>query len=338
MYKVTLAMPVYNVEKYVEQALLSALAQTFESIEFLIVDDKGTDKSMDIVNRIIASHPRGKDVRIIDHGVNQKLGAARNSAIREAKGEYLYFMDSDDMITEDCIELLYNKMQEFPADYVIGSLTLMQNETTLEKNIYNNLLLRNQEDIYLYQKNNNNPIPIITCNKLYNIHFLRNNKIFCIPYHLTEDVFFSFLVFFHAKSILLIENITYYYYRNNYSITGSAIHQQGVNENIAKEYSEIISSIKNFLKENQHKYKKFISHRFLFWFSMRCSMAVLNSKIIPQRDKKRYVMSYYNLYGLPLSAVPFYQKMPTVLYFLSMINPFFSYLFVIFLRKVNRVK
>lgn len=89
-YKVTLAMPVYNVEKYVERALLSALNQTFDSIEFLIVDDKGTDRSMEIVSEIVSTHPRGKDVRIIDHVVNQGTGATKNSAIREAKGEYLF--------------------------------------------------------------------------------------------------------------------------------------------------------------------------------------------------------------------------------------------------------
>lgn len=102
-YKVTLAMPVYNVEKYVERALLSALNQTFDSIEFLIVDDKGTDRSMEIVSEIVSTHPRGKDVRIIDHVVNQGTGATKNSAIREAKGEYLFFMDSDDCLSRDCI-------------------------------------------------------------------------------------------------------------------------------------------------------------------------------------------------------------------------------------------
>ena len=72
-YKVTLAMPVYNVEKYVERALLSALNQTFDSIEFLIVDDKGTDRSIEIVSEIVSTHPRGKDVRIIEHVVLEQL-------------------------------------------------------------------------------------------------------------------------------------------------------------------------------------------------------------------------------------------------------------------------
>ena len=84
-YKVTLAMPVYNVEKYVERALLSALNQTFDSIEFLIVDDKGTDRSMEIVSEIVSTHPRGKDVRIIDHVVNQGTGATKIPQLEKRK-------------------------------------------------------------------------------------------------------------------------------------------------------------------------------------------------------------------------------------------------------------
>ena len=121
MYKVTLSMPIYNVAPYVERALLSALNQTFESIEFLLVDDRGTDNSMDIVRRIIKDHPRGKDVRIIEHPHNIGLGATRNTAIDNAQGEYLFFMDSDDEITPDCIQVLYDKMMEEKVDFVVGS-------------------------------------------------------------------------------------------------------------------------------------------------------------------------------------------------------------------------
>ena len=65
MYKVSLAIPIYNVSLFVERALLSVLNQTYDNIEYLIVDDKGQDDSMDIVHRIIKDHPRGKDIRII---------------------------------------------------------------------------------------------------------------------------------------------------------------------------------------------------------------------------------------------------------------------------------
>ena len=118
---ITLSMPVYNVEKYVERALLSALNQTYENIEFIIADDRGTDTSMDIVRRIVSSHPRGKQVRIIEHERNIGLGAGRNTAIEHATGKYLFFMDSDDELSPDCIDRLYAKMQEENVDFVEGS-------------------------------------------------------------------------------------------------------------------------------------------------------------------------------------------------------------------------
>jgi glycosyltransferase involved in cell wall biosynthesis len=95
MDKITLAMPVYNVEKHIEQALLSAFNQTYDNIEFLIVDDRGADNSMKIVNDIILEHSRGKDVRIIAHPQNIGTGATKNTAIKNATGKYIFFMDSD---------------------------------------------------------------------------------------------------------------------------------------------------------------------------------------------------------------------------------------------------
>lgn len=85
-YEVTLSIPVYNVEKYIHTALFSALNQNFESIEFLIVDDKGTDRSMELVNEIVSTHLRKNDIRIIDNLVNKGLSECRNIAVRERRG------------------------------------------------------------------------------------------------------------------------------------------------------------------------------------------------------------------------------------------------------------
>ncbi|MFK2656934.1 glycosyltransferase family 2 protein [Bacteroides fragilis] len=84
-------MPVYNVEKYIERALLSALNQTFESIEYLVIDDKGQDESMNIVRRIVTKHPRGKYVRIIDHGENRGTGATKKYCHKRGKGKISIF-------------------------------------------------------------------------------------------------------------------------------------------------------------------------------------------------------------------------------------------------------
>ena len=101
-------MPIYNVEKYIERALLSALNQTYQNLEILIVDDLGHDNSMDIVYQLKSTHPRGNCIRIITHKKNLGLGGTRNTAIESAQGKYLYFMDSDDLLEKEALKELYS--------------------------------------------------------------------------------------------------------------------------------------------------------------------------------------------------------------------------------------
>ena len=88
-YQVTIGIPVYHAEMYVRQAVESALAQTFESIEFLILDDCGTDSSMSIISEYQQTHPRGKDMRILNQSHHIGIGAARNEIVKEAQGRYI---------------------------------------------------------------------------------------------------------------------------------------------------------------------------------------------------------------------------------------------------------
>ena len=120
-YEVTIGIPVYNVEKYIRLTMDSALAQTFDSIEFLVLDDCGTDASMDIVREYQQTHPRGKDIRIIRQPQNGGLGRARNRIIEEARGRYLYHLDADDAIAPNTISLLYEQAVKYNADMVYGS-------------------------------------------------------------------------------------------------------------------------------------------------------------------------------------------------------------------------
>ncbi len=91
MNKVSVIMPVYGVEKYVETAIQSVLKQSFSDFEFLIIDDCSPDRSVDICRKFDDSR-----IRIIEHTENRGLAGARNTGIRQAKGEYLAFLDSDD--------------------------------------------------------------------------------------------------------------------------------------------------------------------------------------------------------------------------------------------------
>ncbi len=223
MEKVTLAMPIYNVEDYVESALLSALNQTYENIEFILVDDKGNDRSMEIVQQIIESHPRGKDVRIIDHVVNRGTGATKNSAIDAATGEYLFFMDSDDEITLDCIDIHYRAIKESGAEISAGGINNVDINNNVSPSPY-----YNTSELFIFKDSDktgalfeiiNYAVP--TWNKLYKLSFLRDNNIRCVDNHLNEDELFSCQVKVNAESVVFIPNITYSYYSRDESTTAN---------------------------------------------------------------------------------------------------------------------
>lgn len=236
-YLVTIAMPIYNAALYVEKSLLSALNQTFPSIEYLLVDDKGQDKSMEIVTRILKTHPRAGDVRIIDQVNNQKTGAARNAGIDNATGKYLLFMDSDDLLSLDCVEQLYNEMQIHPVDFVAGAI----NRITTTGEIFDYELYAPIEKYITEESNavaeycymhNGNIFPM-SYNKLYNLSFLRQNQIRCIPHFLIEDPWFTYQVILSAHSCSLLKDITYFYLVNENSVTSVRY-----SETNARQYAE----------------------------------------------------------------------------------------------------
>ena len=120
-YDVTIGVPFYRSVDTIGQTLESALSQTYESIEFLLIDDAGSDGSLSIVQCLKQNHFRGQDVWIISHEHNMGVAASRNEIIDEAKGEFLYFLDSDDVIEEDTISLLMNQAHKHDAEMVFGS-------------------------------------------------------------------------------------------------------------------------------------------------------------------------------------------------------------------------
>lgn len=115
MPKVTIIVPVYNVEQYVSRCLKSLTSQTFTDLEVLLIDDASSDSSVSIITESIGAYTGDITFRLLRQSVNQGMSAARNRGMQEAKGEYLYFLDSDDYITKDCIEVLYAAIEEDPS-------------------------------------------------------------------------------------------------------------------------------------------------------------------------------------------------------------------------------
>ena len=103
---ISIIVPIYNVEEFIAECLQSVVAQTYRDYELILVDDCGTDGSMSVAARF-ASHPalEGK-MRILRHDRNRGLSAARNTGTAAAKGKYVLFLDSDDILAPDCLQLL----------------------------------------------------------------------------------------------------------------------------------------------------------------------------------------------------------------------------------------
>lgn len=116
MVKVSVILPVYGVADYIEACTRSLLAQTLDEVEFLFVDDHGPDDSIAIMQRTVEGHPRAHQFRVLTPEHNLGAGMARNFGIPEAQGEYIAFVDPDDTIEPDMLEVLYTKAQATDAD------------------------------------------------------------------------------------------------------------------------------------------------------------------------------------------------------------------------------
>jgi glycosyltransferase involved in cell wall biosynthesis len=315
MSEVTLAMPFYNVEKYIGNSLLSAYKQDFDSIKYILIDDGGFDNSMSIVKEIVHTHPRGKNTRIISHGKNIGAGATKNTAISNAETKYLFFMDSDDEITSDCISTLYNKMQEKPVDFVAASCKIISDNPDLvsalkivggyypKENHIEGSEYPVAQSVFFDGLN----IGIPTWNKLYDLSFLKKNGVHCIPNHLNEDEWFTYQLILTAQSCRLLPNITYFYnQRENSTMTN--LRNKGYTSRQAEQYVEICrlqtdyslkyqiySFFPNLITENFNK-------------ALRIINRIYKSKIIPKKAKKEFIMNIFSSlspYNKPLKRVPF---------------------------------
>ena len=231
MCEVTIAIASYNVGKYIKQCLISVLNQDFEDMEILVCDDCSTDDTLQIVESIIKSHPKGNLVRIIQVPHNMGTAAIRNLGIDQAKGKYLLFLDGDDYIPDNAVSILYKKMTETNADFVMGSHIIFQEElnhssTNNEiKNIYspyyNTELITCPFALAEWMRRlNTDYYPVALWNKLFNISFLKQKNIRCIPSHnIIDDIYFAYQTFLKTESIAIVSNLTMFWRRRADSAT-----------------------------------------------------------------------------------------------------------------------
>ena len=117
--KVSVIIPVYRVEKFIEKCAASLFSQTLDDVEFIFVDDASPDNSMAVLEKCIQQYPQRKaQIRMLTHKENKGLPAARNTGLAVASGEYVFHCDSDDFVEPDMLETLYDEAKKKDADIV----------------------------------------------------------------------------------------------------------------------------------------------------------------------------------------------------------------------------
>ena len=289
-YDVTIGIPIFNVEQHVRRAMDSALSQTHKSIEFLICDDASTDSSVVIVEEYQRNHFRGKDIRLIRHTQNMGIGETRNHLIAGAKTKYFFFMDADDVITENAIQLLYDAAEKCQSELVYGSHE--QIDMTIEGHSVSSTIYKQQHFLqpdeyptYVYRKYDG--IQAQIWNVLINLEWFRNTGLRFLPINYWEDFALTMDLPTYVSRVVLLPDVTYYYYRHTMSLSNTREINRFAKDTILKTIGAIDNVKQN---SNRIKYKSYFPSRMIKVmmtdFYIVCNILKNKDKIQPSFSKR----------------------------------------------------
>ena len=206
--KVSVIVPVYNVEKYLEQCMNSIINQTLTDIEIIVINDGSTDGSRDILSRYTSDNRL-----IIVDKKNQGIGAARNSGLDLAQGEYVYFIDSDDYIDLNMLEKMYNIAVREEADIVQCGIEIFEDNTQNKSYSYYEeeeylKILTSEEAIKKYLRYQ---IPGYAFNKVVKRQLIEHLNIRFPVVPCFEDMLPTLQMFIGANKVVLLREALYHY-------------------------------------------------------------------------------------------------------------------------------
>ncbi len=281
--KVSIIIPVYRVEKFISRCLNSVVGQHYNDIECIFIDDASPDNSYKILKEYIEEYQGEINFKIIQHSQNRGLSVARNTGTLASTGDYIYYLDSDDEITPNCIDLLVEKVSKYKnVDIVQGNTkTIPQPNPGLD---WRNIILKN------YPEYTNNKkwikkhcfieprIPVNAWNKLIRKNFIIQNNLFFKEGIIHEDEHWMFFVAKKIKEIAFVEEFTLIHY-----ITENSI-MQSVDKN--KSVSSCLVIIEDLL-ENIDEFLPFLQKKYIFKF-IGSNMIKINREQINKSTTLQY--------------------------------------------------
>lgn len=218
---VTVVVPIYNGEKTIERCLCSIRNQTYENIEVLVVDDGSTDHTWRILERYEKTYPRFRVIRKENTGVSD----SRNIAIRQARGEYLQFVDGDDWIASHATESFVRAAQASQADLVVSDFYRVidhmithkghiPRDGKISRKVYAEYMMKAPANFYYG----------VLWNKFFRTDIIREHQLFC-PTQLDwcEDFQFNLEYLQYARHVCVLQKPLYYYVKNKGSLVDTKV-------------------------------------------------------------------------------------------------------------------
>ncbi len=285
--KVSVIIPVYNGEKTLNKAVDSVLNQSLAELQIILIDDGSTDKTPVLLQQYKMSDNR---IETLTHSKNQGLGAARNSGIKLATGEYLFFLDADDYLHLNFIESLYDKARKENLDILQGQYVKHRDE---KKEIFPKKMIpfaRPVSGVEYY--NEGVLIEPQAWAKLWKTDFVKSNQLkFESGYY--EDLIFSHRAFYQAQRVNNLILPGYHYIVHNNSITGQNLTTKHIHD-----YQKALNGLQAlFMMDDLIKNTSGFPASFALYMSHLCQMAIKMNTQETLKNTKKFISELINKYG-----------------------------------------
>lgn len=291
MPKISVIVPAYNVQSYVRCCLESILNQSYKNFELIVVNDKSTDQTANIIYEVCKLYP-DQHIQYVETSENGGVGNARNVGIYHAQGEYIGFVDGDDWIDSNFYHALLTEIEVSESDIAIAGIRTEYGNSrgSLPRYCYSKrncisgdfalrLLSRvNANDVYI--------TPMVS-NKLYRREFIQKYALSFGNDSYCEDDIFTFCCFLYASKVVLVPEINYHYFQRNSSITHT----------FSKKHIDDLMQAFSLLKDILYKNNLFDRYQEMYHaFFDKCISSTLSILFSTEQDsviQKRYITYFF---------------------------------------------
>lgn len=284
MYLVSILVPVYGVEKYIERCARSLFGQTYQNLEYIFVDDCSPDRSIELLENVINDYPHRKiQIRIIRHSMNKGIAAVRNTAVNAANGLFICHVDSDDYLDVDAIRLMVEDQQINQSDIVtVGACRLYKDHIDYMRQSPSNS--KEQFLLFVLQPNFDHTIwgRLIRLS-LYKDYGIMNKD----GFNQGEDWWTTPRLIYYAQSISCIRKVLYYY---DCTRDDSMCVMNSHNHSVTTWLKDIVSieSVVGFFADKEDMYRKASLRMAIYCLYMYlCWSAYYGEKKIFERIKNK---------------------------------------------------